>query len=277
MSRFFALGLVGVLLVGCGSAPPLIDIDQAATQTAEAVLGAPKTLAYTGASLTGLESYQAELYLSFEGQIGGAPRSGMLHMTARVDLTRPAATSRIAAEGDPDVFGEAFASFGTKTYIKGDDYITSIAPGGEEICVRQKTDRFDPLVYNLLSPDVFLPPEGVPPLTFVGPDLPLLGESEPTWRYRAEDFSTMTLTEATLEVRLAHRGEHVVMLDLRGQGAFPGQVNAAGAVVLRYTLGALNQPVEIALPRVCEPTPTPPPSPTPEASLTPTPEPTPVG
>lgn len=260
-SRFFLW--VVVLLFGavrCSfieATPTPVDIDAAATMTVRANLGAPDTWVYNGVSFTDLTRYRAMFTLSFDGGIAGEARRGTLNMQARVDLGLPAAASQITVTGDPGVFGD-FQETGTfgKTYIKGVDYIIS----GEGTCVPQAVNRFDPLAYNLLRPEMLFQPGEVPQLMLVGPGPPLDGA--PTWYFRAEDFDTATLTDVSLAILVAGQGAYVVQVELEGEGYVPGQRDAHGSIKLHYELTSINQPVgEISRPSVCVPTPTPEPSP----------------
>ncbi|MBN1284703.1 MAG: hypothetical protein JXB47_04830 [Anaerolineae bacterium] len=268
LSRFFVwfsslcaalLGALALIAAGCTPepTPTPVDIDQAATMTVRAGLGAPDTFVYSGVSFTDLLTYRAMFTLSFDGMVGGEARRGTLNMQARVDLGPPAAVNQITVTGDPGVFG-SFDEIGTfgKTYLAGVDYITT----GEANCLPQPINLFDPLAYNILRPEMLFQPNEAPRLTLVGPG-PSVGGA-PTWRFRAEDFSTATLQHAALDILVADRGAHIVRVDLQGEGYVPGQRSAHGTVKLYYELSGLNQPVgEISRPAVCRPTPTPEPSP----------------
>ncbi len=262
VARFLPYPLILLALMlasGCTSPTPTppIDIYQAATQTAEALLGAPDTFDYPGIKFNGLDTYQTLLTLTFEGKIGGVASRGALDVKARIDTLRPAATGSVSVTGDAQVF-DAFPELGTyeKTYILGIDYHT-----GAGLCLTEPVNFFDPLLYSAL-PDVVFAPDSVPPLHLVGPGPSVNGA--PTWRFRLDNFSTPTLQTATIEILVADEGAHVVRVDLRGEGYLPEQKDAYGTVMLHYELFDLNQPVEITLPPVCAPTPEP--SPTPEAT-----------
>ena len=244
---------VPLLLAACNPAPEptLIDINQAATQTARAQLAAPETLPYPGVSLSGLERYRAVLAFTFAGSIGGVEKRGSLGLEAVVDLTRPAAQGTVSVGGDAGVFGEAFPQVGMfgKVYLGGVDYITGVAATGADHCLAQSVNRFDPLAYNVLSPDQFLPPGETPPLTFLTREE---RDGALVWRFRAERFSTSTLETAALDVWTTEGGARVAQLDLQGWGRLPGQdASARGAVTLHYELTPLDQPPDVALPAAC--------------------------
>ncbi len=243
-----------VLLAACGPAPPptLVDINQAATGTARAKFAAPETLIYPGVSFSELRSYRAVLALTFAGTVDGTERRGSLGLDAVVDTTRPAAHGVVSVGGDAGVFGDfpQVVTFG-KTYIGGVDYITGVAATGAADCLAQRVNLFDPLAYNVLSPDQFLPPGEVPPLVFVT-QVQAEDGSSPLWRFRAEGFSTATLATATLDaLTTTDATPRVVQIDLQGEGYAPGQENARGTVTLHYELTALNQQLEVNLPPAC--------------------------
>jgi hypothetical protein len=268
--RAFVWALLALVLVaasGCTDDAPPIDIDLAATQTAQAVLGAPNTYTYTGVRFTDLASYRATLTLGFTGTIDGREAHGTFYMDARVDTRPPVATVSLVVDGDAGVFPTLEQLDGSsKTYLGGTDHITSIAASGGETCTSEAVNQFDPLAYNMLLPDLFIPPEEAPPLTFlrIGPHV---DDTGPTWHYRAEGFSTATLEDATLEVLVAHDGAHVVQVALRGEGYLEGQEGARGTVTLDYTLSEFDAPVDVTVSPACEPTPTPTPTPEPTTVL----------
>ncbi|GAB4453793.1 MAG: hypothetical protein Kow00120_23680 [Anaerolineae bacterium] len=248
------LALLGALVAACAPAPPptLVDINQTATETARAEFAAPATLVYPGVRFSGLERYRAVLALSFAGTVGGVAKRGSLGLDAVVDMTRPAAQGTVSVGGDAGVFG-AFPqviTFG-KTYIGGVDYVTGVAATGEANCLAQHVNQFDPLAYNALSPDEFLPPGEAPALAFVTQIQPPEA-GRPLWQFRAEGFSTATLVTATLDVwTTTGAAPRVVQIDLQGEGHVPGQSSARGTVTLHYELTELDEPPEITLPPPC--------------------------